>query len=53
MFPFTPHTTLRSDFCSGGSLLWGAKDQLTVISGEWLVKFWKAKQGAKGNYFKF
>ena len=22
MFPFTPHTTLRPDYCSGGSLFW-------------------------------
>jgi hypothetical protein len=23
MFPFTPHTTLRPDYCSGGSLFKG------------------------------
>jgi hypothetical protein len=42
MFPFTPHTTLRLDYCSGGScflaLAWGTDLSRLIQTGETLIE---------------
>ncbi|MBI4782021.1 MAG: hypothetical protein HY785_11985 [Oscillatoriophycideae cyanobacterium NC_groundwater_1537_Pr4_S-0.65um_50_18] len=38
MFPFTPHTTLRLDYCSGGSyFLENFEERLELVLAWWLI----------------